>query len=118
MPFVSKSQQRFMFANEKKLKKQGVDVHEWASKTDFKNLPEKKEALQLVPADFQPLPQLHPGMQLPDVAQAMSGRFGGSVTPPGGKPVVPANRHATAQAITPIAPGQAVPQHFTPFQGR
>jgi hypothetical protein len=41
MPFKSKAQQRFMYANKDKLKKQGVDVDEWASKTDFTKLPEK-----------------------------------------------------------------------------
>jgi hypothetical protein len=44
MPFQSKSQQRFMFANKNKMAKQGVDVQEWADKTDFKHLPEKKKA--------------------------------------------------------------------------
>lgn len=42
MPFVSKRQQRYMYANKKKLKKKGVDVDEWAKKTDFSKLPEKK----------------------------------------------------------------------------
>lgn len=37
MPFKSKAQQRFMFANKPK----GVDLKEWASHTDFKGLPEK-----------------------------------------------------------------------------
>ena len=43
MPFASKAQARFMFANKKKLGKQGVDVEEWAHATpDIKKLPEKK----------------------------------------------------------------------------
>jgi len=42
VPFKSKAQQRFMYANKKKLKKQGVDVDEWSAETDYKNLPEKK----------------------------------------------------------------------------
>jgi hypothetical protein len=46
MPFKSKAQQRFMFAHKKELAKQGVDVDEWASKTDFKHLPEKKSMLE------------------------------------------------------------------------
>lgn len=37
MPFKSKAQQRFLFANKPK----GVDLKEWASHTDFKALPEK-----------------------------------------------------------------------------
>jgi hypothetical protein len=42
MPFKSKSQQRFFYANKKKLEKQGVDVEEWSKETDYTNLPEKK----------------------------------------------------------------------------
>lgn len=42
MPFKSKAQQRFFYANKKKLEKQGVDVEEWSKETDYKNLPEKK----------------------------------------------------------------------------
>lgn len=42
MPFKSKAQARFMFANKKKLGKQGVDVKEWADSTNFKGLPERK----------------------------------------------------------------------------
>ncbi len=41
MPFKSKAQQRFMFANKKKLEKEGVDVKEWADATDYKHLPER-----------------------------------------------------------------------------
>jgi len=37
MPFRSKRQQRFMYAT----KPEGVDLKEWAEKTDFKKLPEK-----------------------------------------------------------------------------
>jgi hypothetical protein len=37
MPFLSKRQQRFMYANKPK----GVDLKEWASKTDFTKLPER-----------------------------------------------------------------------------
>lgn len=37
MPFRSKRQQRFMYAT----KPQGVDLKEWAEKTNFKKLPEK-----------------------------------------------------------------------------
>ena len=36
MPFRSKKQQRFMYATRPK----GVDLSEWASKTDFSKLPE------------------------------------------------------------------------------
>jgi hypothetical protein len=42
MPFQSKAQQRYFYANKKKLEKQGVDVEEWSHETDYKNLPEKK----------------------------------------------------------------------------
>ena len=42
MPFKSKSQARYFYANKKKLESEGVDVDEWAHKTDFKHLPEKK----------------------------------------------------------------------------
>jgi hypothetical protein len=42
MPFESKAQQRYMFAHKDELGKQGVDVKEWADKTDFKHLPERK----------------------------------------------------------------------------
>ena len=45
MPFQSKAQQRYFYANKKKLKKQGVDVDEWSHETDYKNLPEKKAEL-------------------------------------------------------------------------
>lgn len=38
MPFKSKAQARFMFANHPK----GVNLKEWADKTDWKGLPEKK----------------------------------------------------------------------------
>lgn len=38
MPFVSKKQQRFMYATKPK----GVDLKEWSKKTNFKKLPEKK----------------------------------------------------------------------------
>ncbi len=37
MPFRSKRQQRFMYAT----KPEGVDLKEWAEKTNFKKLPEK-----------------------------------------------------------------------------
>ncbi len=37
MPFKSKRQQRFMYAT----KPEGVDLKEWAEKTNFKKLPEK-----------------------------------------------------------------------------
>ena len=46
MPFESKSQARFFFANKSRLEKEGVDVDEWASKTDFKHLPEKKKPMK------------------------------------------------------------------------
>jgi len=42
MPFVSKSQQRYMFAKHPKMAK------EWAEKTDFKELPEKKYQVEAV----------------------------------------------------------------------
>lgn len=45
MPFESKAQQRFFYANKKKLKKQGVDVDEWSRETDYSKLPEKKAEL-------------------------------------------------------------------------
>ena len=42
MPYQSKAQQRYFHANEKKLEKQGVNVKEWDSATNFSNLPERK----------------------------------------------------------------------------
>ena len=42
MPFESKAQQRYMFAHKDELGKHGVDVNEWAAKTDFNKLPEHK----------------------------------------------------------------------------
>lgn len=41
MPFKSKAQMRYMFANKKKLEKQGVDVDEYARKSKGKKLPER-----------------------------------------------------------------------------
>jgi hypothetical protein len=41
MPFKSKAQAHWMFANQKALKKQGVNVNEWASQTNWKKLPNK-----------------------------------------------------------------------------
>jgi hypothetical protein len=48
VPFKSKSQQRYFYANREKLKAQGVDVNEWSDSTDFKNLPEKAAGLSSV----------------------------------------------------------------------
>lgn len=42
MPFESKAQQRYFYANREKLERQGVDVDEWSRKTDFSRLPERK----------------------------------------------------------------------------
>lgn len=48
MPFKSKSQARYFFANAKKLKAEGVNMQEWIDSTDWKKLPErKKEAADL-----------------------------------------------------------------------
>lgn len=44
MPFKSKAQQRFFYANKKKLEADGVDVEEWSDETDFKHLPERAGA--------------------------------------------------------------------------
>lgn len=52
MPFKSKAQQRYFYANRKKLEAQGVDVAEWSKDTDFKHLPEKA-------AGSLPLPPVH-----------------------------------------------------------
>jgi GH25 family lysozyme M1 (1,4-beta-N-acetylmuramidase) len=41
MPFASKAQQRWAYANKAKLKKQGMDVDEWSEKTDYSKLPER-----------------------------------------------------------------------------
>ncbi len=51
MPFASKKQVRFMFAEKKRGGLKGVDLKEWAESTDFKNLPEavKKAQDQLAP---------------------------------------------------------------------
>ncbi len=38
MPFLSKRQQRFMYAT----KPEGIDLKEWTDETDFDKLPEKK----------------------------------------------------------------------------
>lgn len=38
MPFKSKAQARYFFANRKKLEKEGVDVQEWSDKTDYSKL--------------------------------------------------------------------------------
>lgn len=43
MPFKSQAQQRYMFANKKKMEKQGVDVDEWAKSTDYSTLPKRKK---------------------------------------------------------------------------
>lgn len=41
MPFRSKEQQRYFFANRKKLEAQGVNVQEWIDSTGDKRLPER-----------------------------------------------------------------------------
>jgi len=38
MPFKSKAQAKYFFANRKKLEKKGVDVQEWSDKTDYSKL--------------------------------------------------------------------------------
>lgn len=43
MPFKSKAQQRWAYANKEKLKSQGMDVEEWSDETDFSKLPERKK---------------------------------------------------------------------------
>lgn len=49
MPFKSKAQQRKMFWMKSHGKLPGVDLKEWASKTDFKHLPERvKESHDLL----------------------------------------------------------------------
>lgn len=42
MPFVSKSQQKFAYANPDKFGGKGK-LAEWSAATDFKHLPEKKK---------------------------------------------------------------------------
>lgn len=44
MPFKSMAQERYFFANKKKLEKQGVNVHEWASASKGMKLPERAAA--------------------------------------------------------------------------
>lgn len=41
MPFASKAQQRFFYANRKRLAKQGVDVEEWSKSTDYSKIPDR-----------------------------------------------------------------------------
>jgi len=43
MPFKSKAQQRFMYAHKDDPSMKNVDLKEWSSATDFKNLPERKK---------------------------------------------------------------------------
>lgn len=68
MPFKSKAQQRYMYANKKKMKAQGVDVDEWSEKTDFSKLPEKakKKAADLAIAKYAELYQKSEGRLLMD----------------------------------------------------
>ena len=68
MPFKSKAQQRFMYANKKKMKSQGVDVDEWSSKTDFSKLPEKakKKAVDLAVDSYLKVGQKSEGRRLMD----------------------------------------------------
>jgi len=49
MPFVSKKQQRYMYANKPK----GVDLDKWAKETDFSKLPEKKSSQQKLASAFR-----------------------------------------------------------------
>lgn len=55
MPFLSKRQQRFMYASKPK----GVDLEEWAEKTNFKKLPEKvrKKKDKGDALDLNPIPE-------------------------------------------------------------
>lgn len=41
MPFKSQAQERYFFANKKKLESQGVDVDEWAKASKGMKLPER-----------------------------------------------------------------------------
>lgn len=43
MPYASEAQRRYFHANADKLKKQGVNVHEWDEASKGKNLPERSE---------------------------------------------------------------------------
>jgi hypothetical protein len=55
MPFVSKAQEKYFFANKNKLESQGVNVQEWADATKGHKLPEhvkhKKTKLKHVGGD-------------------------------------------------------------------
>ena len=42
MPYKSEAQRRYFHANQDKLQKQGVDVHEWDEASKGKKLPERK----------------------------------------------------------------------------
>jgi hypothetical protein len=48
MPFDSKAQARWAFANKKKLAANGMDVEEWAKATNFKKLPDKKSGFKVL----------------------------------------------------------------------
>ena len=54
MPFKSRRQQRYFYANRKKLERQGVDVGEWSGSTDYENLPERKKTMNKKTATIQP----------------------------------------------------------------
>jgi hypothetical protein len=53
MPFKSKAQARYFYANKDKLERQGVDVKEWSRETDFSKLPEKAGAALPLKQDVQ-----------------------------------------------------------------
>ena len=54
MPFKSRRQQRYFYANRKKLERQGVDVGEWSDSTDYENLPERRKTVNKKTATIQP----------------------------------------------------------------
>lgn len=77
MPFKSKAQQRFMFANRKQLAKQGVDVDEWAKETDFKRIPERVKKASFPATEYFKLAEL--SLAAKDRLLELGGTLGGGV---------------------------------------